>query len=101
MSAETLIVGGQLNGMTIASSVEVLWSNRPNYFRVKIRNGSRVQWVYLHRSMLRNRPNLMPILTRFVMPPDCDVLRDFDMEVIAYHWWLLGDLTRYEYARFL
>lgn len=97
-----LAVGGPLSGTVIESTRKVVWgSRRPIYFRHEVKNGSRTESVYLHKSVLRRKPQLDSIIRNFVTPADCEILSEWDIEVIAYYWWLLGDEVRYRYARFL
>lgn len=97
-----LAVGGPRNGEVIESASPVVWgSKRPSYFRQVIKNGSKSAFMYLHKSVLRRLPNPEVEIRKFVIPVDCGVSRDWDLEVIAYNWWLFGDLPRHHYSLFL
>jgi hypothetical protein len=97
-----LAVGGPLDGQVLDETSAVVWGARkPSYFLHLIWNGVKCQWLYLHKSAVRSKPQPETVIRSFVMPDDCCASQDWDLEVIAHHWWLMGDDARYSYTRFL
>lgn len=91
-----------MDGEVTESVSDVLWvGDRQSYFRQLLRQREKTHSLYLHKSLLRRPPNPGIVISNFILPPSCGITRDFDWEVVAYHWWTLGDVVRSSYARFM
>jgi len=95
MILNLLAIGGPHNGKVLSAD------DSGNYAVQVVCQGEKRQLVYLHRSVRWCPPQPERIIREFITPPGCWATNEWDMEVIAHHWFLLGDVERLRYTRFL